>query len=104
MKLYELSTTEEYSDTPLFYYGNLDFLNEKIEKGREIISSNDINQVTYWSIIPTGTFLASEEVDDVFDMSSSELTWLEPELDVNMYTAKLVWKSKYDNNELILEL
>jgi hypothetical protein len=104
MKLYELSTTEEYSDTPLFYYGNLDFLNGKIEKGREIISSNDINQVTYWSIIPTGTFLASEEVDDVFDMSNSELTWLEPELDVNMYTAKLVWKSKYDNNELILEL
>ena len=101
--MYPVSHNVEDFDTPEFFYGNFDHLKPTIDKARKALIEINADVIKFYyraELVGNEKFLNSDDIDDVFKLSKSEITWYKPEVVVSIFDTKIVWNSKYDNNQM----
>ena len=100
-KFYDVFDNLEYVETPDYFYGNFDHLKPTIDKARKALIDLNADRLQFYyraEFINAKLFLNSTDIDDVFNIHDTVISWLAPELAVSIYDTKVIWKDKHDNS------
>lgn len=100
-KFYDVSDNLEWVDAPAYFYGNFDHLKETIKKARQALIDLNADRLQFYyraELINDEVFLNSTDIDDVFNIDDTDISWLAPELAISIYDTKVIWKGKHDNS------